>query len=368
MTSLDPKLGSRILYIDDDPGLCRLVARHLARAGYQVQCAHSGEDGLAVLAEQHFDLVALDHHMPGQGGLETLRAIVASEANPPVVYVTGAEDSRLAVAALKAGASDYVMKSDAAIFFELLDEAVRTSLERVIIRRQKEEAAQEVAEANTRLAALVSQQQTMLREVDHRVANSLQIMGALVRLQAAASNDDAVRQALLDTQSRIHAIAYVHRHLYTSANVENVDLSQYLTSLTSGLEQSLVSTEKRIVVERDVARCHVPTDTAVSVGIIVAELVTNAFKYAFTGRTSGKISLSVAKLESGAVRIVVRDDGVGFDGAGVPEGTGVGSKIVSSMARGLKAKLDQASDANGTVVSLEIPGPASTSAKGEGPP
>src|ERR1700758_304617 len=108
MTASGPKPGSSILYIDDDPGLCRLVSRHLSRAGYQVRCAHSGEEGLALLAEQAFDLVPLDHHMPGQGGFETLRAIAAQEESPPVVYVTGAEDSRLAVAALKAGASDYV--------------------------------------------------------------------------------------------------------------------------------------------------------------------------------------------------------------------------------------------------------------------
>ena len=63
----------RILYIDDDPGLARLVERHLARHGFSVACAESGENGLERLASEAFDLVALDHHMPGIGGLETLR-------------------------------------------------------------------------------------------------------------------------------------------------------------------------------------------------------------------------------------------------------------------------------------------------------
>ena len=169
MTLANPQQGYRILYVDDDVGLCRLVSRHLSRQGYVVSFANSGEDGLHLLTEQSF-------------------------------YVTGAEDSRLAVSALKAGASDYVMKSDAAIFFELLDEAVRTSLERVIIVREKEEAAREVAEANTRLAALVAQQQAMLREVDHRVANSLQIMGAL---------PDERRQAYADLWEEVKAY-YAH--------------------------------------------------------------------------------------------------------------------------------------------------------------
>jgi two-component sensor histidine kinase len=295
--------------------------------------------------------------MPGQGGLETLRIITEWESHPPVIYVTGAEDSRLAVAALKAGASDYVMKSDAAVFFELLDGAIRQSLDRVAITRQKEAAAREVGEANTRLEALVVQQQAMLREVNHRVSNSLQIVGALVRLQASAAESDAVRRALLDTQGRIEAIAHVHRHLYTSTNVERVELGQYLTSLTESLEQSLALDERNIQVRRQMTAVSVPTDTAVSIGVIIAELFTNAFKYAYEGRDGGELILSLFPTAGEGIRIAVTDNGVGFGGGGKAEGTGVGSKIVGSMARSLQAELGVQTGPFGTAATLYVPQP-----------
>ena len=89
----------RILYIDDDEGIRRLVARALARKGYEVSLAASGSEGLALVACDNFDLVAVDHYMPGMDGLQTLEALRALPACPPVVYVTGSEESRIAVAA-----------------------------------------------------------------------------------------------------------------------------------------------------------------------------------------------------------------------------------------------------------------------------
>ena len=83
----------RLLYIDDDAGLARLVQKDLSRQGYEVVCRHDGDAGLACLeAEGPFDAVALDHFMPGREGLEVLPDILARESAPPVIYVTGAEE------------------------------------------------------------------------------------------------------------------------------------------------------------------------------------------------------------------------------------------------------------------------------------
>ena len=102
-----------VLYIDDDPGIARLVQRHLQRAGYRVTLAGNGEDGVALAASQRFDAIGLDHYMPGQDGLEVLQALSGIEGCPPVIFVTGAEEPRIAVTALKNGAADYVIKDTA---------------------------------------------------------------------------------------------------------------------------------------------------------------------------------------------------------------------------------------------------------------
>ena len=213
MTEPAPLGRGRVLYIDDDPGLGRLVQRALAARGYAVELALDGDAGLARLGEGGIDVVALDHHMPGQTGLDILPAIRALPEAPPVVYVTGSEDSRVAVAALKAGAVDYVWKDLQGQFRELLGEAIDTALRQEALRRDKERAEQAVREARDRA-------EIMLREVNHRVANSLALVAALAHMQTNAVTDPAAKAALREMQARISAIAGIHRRLYTSDDVE----------------------------------------------------------------------------------------------------------------------------------------------------
>src|SRR2546430_3556676 len=101
---------ARVLYIDDDPALCRLVQKDLQRKGYIVEVATDGAKGVARIAQGGIDVVGLDHYMPNQDGLETLASIRSLAEPPPVIYVTAMQEGRVAVAALKAGAADYVAK------------------------------------------------------------------------------------------------------------------------------------------------------------------------------------------------------------------------------------------------------------------
>ena len=119
----------KILYIDDDEGLRTLVKRGFGREGIDVVNAGSGEDGLmALAAHTDIDVVALDLYMPGLSGIETLERINTLANHPPVVVVTGAQDSRMAVAALKAGAFDYVVKDVQGEFIFLLKTALQSAV------------------------------------------------------------------------------------------------------------------------------------------------------------------------------------------------------------------------------------------------
>lgn len=228
---------NRILYIDDDEGIRRLASRALARRGWDVTTADGGQVGVQIASEQRFQLVAVDHYMPGIDGLETVNRLRALDAPPSIVYVTGSEEQSVAVAALRAGASDYVVKSVGDDFFDLLDASFRTVVARAQLERQKATAEESLRVSNARLEALLS-------EVNHRVANSLQIVSAMVRLQASALIDPAARAALEDTQRRISAIAQVHRRLYTGGDVEQVDMREYLSALVDELAETW-STEQQ---------------------------------------------------------------------------------------------------------------------------
>ena len=336
---------ARILYIDDDPGLSRLVERALTARGYAVELAGGGEDGLARLAAGGIDVVALDHHMPAQTGLDLLPTIRALPEAPPVIYVTGSEDSRVAVAALKAGAVDYVWKDLQGQFRELLGEAVDTALRQEALRRAKERAEAEMREARDRAELL-------LREVNHRVANSLALVAALTQMQRNAVADPAAQAALDEMQARITAIAGIHRRLYTSNDVEAVELDAYLESLVEELQAAMKAAGRDHAIRLGADPVRLATDKAVSVGVAVTELVTNAYKYAYPPGVSGEIRVSLRRQGPDSLELAVEDDGIGWTGEGVPRGTGLGSRIVRAMATNLRSALVYAPGVPGTRATL----------------
>ncbi|WP_118856882.1 response regulator [Sphingomonas mesophila] len=322
----------RILYIDDDAGTRRLVEKLLERRGHDVVSCDSGQAGIAEATKGGFDLIAVDHYMPGMDGLATLNALNQLPDCPPVVYVTGSEESAVAVAALKAGAADYVVKSVGGDFVDLLEQAFAGALATASLKRDKEQAEADLLAANQRLEAL-------LREVNHRVANSLQLVTTMVAMQARLLSDDAAKTALSDTERRIQAIAQVHRKLYTSGDVESVAMNEYLAALVDEL-QATWSTPvgpRTITLEAEALRLH--TDKAVSLGVIVTELVTNACKYAYPENQSGEVRIRFARADDERFQLEVEDDGCGLTDEG-PKGTGLGSKLISAMAHSLSSKLD----------------------------
>ena len=321
-----------VLYIDDDAGLRRLAARTLARHGFSVSVAEGGEQGVAMARAQSFDLIAVDHYMPGLDGLETLAQLRALSAPPPIVYVTGSDEGRIAVAALKAGAADYVVKSVGSDFFDLLASAFTQVLERAALERDKMTAQEQLRASNARLEAL-------LREVNHRVSNSLQIVSAMVRMQSTALQDDGARLALDDTQRRITAIAQVHRRLYTSDDVEQVDMREYLGALVDELGETWSTPAAPRVLSLAAEPIRLSTDRAVSLGVIVTELVSNACKYAYP-TTGGEVRVSLIGDGDGHFRLAVEDDGIGMATGAAPRGTGVGTKLIRAMAQSLQTMIE----------------------------
>ncbi len=323
----------RLLYIDDDRGLSRLVEKEFGRHGYIVTWAPDGEAGLERLRSgEVFDVCALDHYMPGRDGLDVLPDILALEAPPPVVYVTGAQDGRIAVAALRAGAADYVIKDVSEDFTTLLRNAVEDALNRRRLQRENDEAHEQVRMARDRAEA-------MLHEVNHRVGNSLQLVSSFMSLQLRHLVDEGARAALKESQARIEAVAHVHRRLYTSGDMSSVAMDEYLEGLIDELGKSLGPDDTSPRLALDVAPMRVTTDQAVSLGVVVTELVTNAVKYAYAPDQGGEIRIILKADGEGRALLTVEDDGPGM-GDGKPKGTGLGGKIVSAMASGLRSAVE----------------------------
>ncbi len=316
-----------------------------------MEIACDGEAGLALAHAQDFDVIALDHFMPGRDGLDVLADLVALPSAPPVIFVTGAEEPRIAVAALKAGAVDYVVKDVQGTFMEFLATSIRQSQEQVRLRREREAALQELQESRDGLAKLAAQQALLLREVNHRIANSLQLISSLIELQARKVADADAREALKRAAERVEAVMLVHRRLYTSNDVEYVAMDQYLEGLIDEVRRA-VATEGASQIVLVAEPIRVETDKAVSIGLIVNELVTNAVKYAYPG-SIGDIRVGFRR-SADVVQLVVEDDGVGYQDGAPAKGSGLGSMIVNAMARTVKATVLVDPDHKGTRVVLSL--------------
>ena len=242
--------------------------------------AASGKHGLDRLQQGGIDVVALDQYMPGLDGLETLERILAIPNAPPVVFVTASQDSSIAVTALKAGAADYLVKDVQGDFIPLLQVAVNGALRQARIQKARDDAEAEVHASRDRYAALAAEREVLLREVNHRVGNSLQIIASLLHLQANSSSQDDVKAALTNAMGRVAAVAQVHRRLYTSHDLKSVMLNQYLDALLEDLRRSAEGNRmSRLTLKAE--PIEIDPDRAVAIGIIVNELVMNAVKYAY---------------------------------------------------------------------------------------
>lgn len=334
-----------VLYVDDDLALARLAQRHLGRAGYEVVHAADSAAALAALESGSFGAIVLDHYLRAETGLQILAMLKERGIILPVIYVTGSSEATIAIEALKSGASDYVIKTVGEEFWPLMESALRQALANAELRKAKEKADQEIRLGKERAEVL-------LAEVNHRVANSLALVAALIRLQVSNSSSDEVKEALTETQARITAIAGMHRSLYTSDDVRHVEMDKYLGTLVREVQNSVNMEQQGPNIQLQADAVSLTSDRAVSVGMILTELLTNAIKYAYPEGGEGDVRVQFVKRGVEHALLVVEDDGIGWSEGETPKGTGLGSRIVKSMAATLGSTVEYKPITTGTRAEL----------------
>jgi two-component sensor histidine kinase len=177
-------------------------------------------------------------------------------------------------------------------------------------------------------------------------------------MQARRVPDGDARAMLRQAAERVEAVTLVHRRLYTGDDVAFVEMDAYLAGLIDELRRAIPGKEaSHVAMSLACDPVRVETDRAVSIGLIVNELVTNAIKYAYPENAEAAIRVSLLRQEGAArLRLVVEDDGVGYPEQGAkPRGSGMGSMIVKSMAQSLQAvvELDPAHAGTRFVITLD---------------
>ena len=340
-----------LLYIDDDAALARLVDRGLTRLGFRSSmppAARRGWSGCSRAASTSSRSIST---CPASTAWRRWSGSCAIPNAPPVVFVTASQDSAIAVTALKTGAVDYLVKDVQGDFIPLLHVAVDGAIRQAMVRKARDEAEAEVHASRDRYAALAAEREVLLREVNHRVGNSLQIIASLLHLQANSSSQDDVKAALTNAMGRVAAVAQVHRRLYTSHDLKSVLLNQYLEALLEDLRRSAEGNKmSRLTLKAEPV--EIDPDRAVAIGIIVNELVMNAVKYAYPDG-AGPIHVTL-DADGDDLELAIADDGVGLNVKTDPRSTGMGQRIVSAMASKLEADVERDPGHPGTRILLRF--------------
>lgn len=167
----------------------------------------------------------------------------------------------------------------------------------------------DIKQTEEKLQKAVKEKEALLKEIHHRVKNNMQVISSLLSLQTTKYNDPKLIEAFRETEARVNSMAFVHEILYQSENLSRINLRDYLEKLADNLSDSFIAGSSPAVIETDVEEIPIELKTAVPCGLIVTELVTNAFKYAAPPESGLVIQILAAYRQNGNIQLIVSDNG-----------------------------------------------------------
>ncbi len=203
-------------------------------------------------------------------------------------------------------------------------------------------------------AKVLAERELLVKEIHHRVKNNLQIVSSLFELQSETIQDKSTKTIVKEGQSRIKSIALIHQLLYQTDTVASIDFSKYITQLMSILHNTYKIAETKVIYFIDAQEIKLDIDTAVPLGLITNELITNAYKYAFIDKAHGRIEVNIYKQHNEMV-FSIADDGIGIPKSiEINSCETLGLKLVALLSRQIKARLEFKTD-RGTEIIIHIP-------------
>jgi two-component sensor histidine kinase len=314
----------RILLVEDntnDELLLREMLNAAENLRFDLTVATRVSEARAKMASKDFDVILCDLSLPDARGLDAVEMLGAMVPVPPIVVLTGLQDEDMAIAAIQAGAQDYLVKDTTGA--ELLVRTLRHACERA--RNQ----------AHLRMA--LAEKEILLREIHHRVKNNMQIISSLLSLQALQVKDPKVQAMFEESQNRISTMGLIHQRLYHSGDLARIDFPGYLQNLITMVLQSHPN-GARISTDVDVDSLLLDLDIAIPLGLITNELLTNSLKHAFAGRAKGNVQVALHAAAGGHGELTVANDGK-EDVPTKTKSTGMGLKLVELLAGQIKGTL-----------------------------
>ena len=277
----------RILYMEDDPGLARLFQRRLRRAGYIVEIARDGEEGLAMYTERFYDVVATDQAMPIHSGLDVIRILASQGPLPPTIMVTGTGSEQIAVEAMKLGASDYIVKDVDGGYLDLLPSVIERVLQQQRLLEEKQQAEEALRKYAAELEARNEELDGFAHTVAHDLKGPLSHMVGFARVLAedyVALSEDELLQYLQTIAQSGQKMSNIIDELLLLASVRKIGDVEMVPLDMSGIVTDVLA-RLNYMVEENQVEITLPHSWPVGIGYgpwveeVWVNYLSNAIKY-----------------------------------------------------------------------------------------
>jgi len=183
-----------------------------------------------------------------------------------------------------------------------------------------------------------AENELLLREIHHRVKNNLSVVSSLLKLQALKTVDSEAKDAMEASQRRVQSMGILHQKLYQGENLSTIDMLDYFKNLSDNV-LNVFQAHDQVHIKLDMGTIDLDTDTAVPIGLIVNELLTNSLKYAFPEGKKGEIAIRLEETAANALELEVADNGIGMQDEVTADGTGFGSQLIQLLTQQLQGHL-----------------------------
>ncbi|MEM6700603.1 MAG: sensor histidine kinase, partial [Bacteroidota bacterium] len=214
-----------------------------------------------------------------------------------------------------------------------------------------QEQTEIVAQQNVDLAAKNQENEILLKEIHHRVKNNLQTIASLLSMQSATLTEEKAQSAIMQSQSRVQSIALIHQKLYQRDQLMGIEIKSYLDTLIQNLHNIFTIDSQRIVFHFSGENLIFHLDAALPIALIINELLTNSFKYAFPNEAKGNIYLDLQHINK-TILIGYSDDGIG-----IPKNKhtqGFGTRLVNLLCLQLNGTIEQLDTEKGVAYQLKV--------------
>ncbi|MEQ9232275.1 MAG: histidine kinase dimerization/phosphoacceptor domain -containing protein, partial [Cyclobacteriaceae bacterium] len=231
----------------------------------------------------------------------------------------------------------------------------KKTLEETVERRteQLRLSNEQIEKDKALISKSLAERESLLKEIHHRVKNNLQIIASLLYLQSGKFEDEDYKKVLEEGQGRVRSMALIHQKLYENEDLKSIPFDEYLTELVTEIRASFGAEMKKVSININAENIQFDIDTAIPLGLIVNEMATNAFKYAFEGLASGSFSISIYR-EENMYNIKIQDDGKGIpEAVDLRKAKSLGLRLVRMLSQQLEGEF-QFQTTNGTSFELKF--------------